>query len=99
MVMALGCVGTGWLDDLDTRLAVGFLATAAPWKSGPSFGLSIDGACAVGKPGMGSADVVLMPPVYAMPFGQAVRNLSIRTEHAQSDGLTVDACIWVAEGI
>jgi hypothetical protein len=52
MVMALGCVGTGWLDDLDSRLAVGlavgFLATAAPWKTVPSFGLSIDGACAVG---------------------------------------------------
>jgi hypothetical protein len=68
MVMALGCVGTGWLDDLGVRLAVGFLATAAPWETGPSFGFSIDGACAAGKPGMGSADVVLMSPVYALYY-------------------------------
>ncbi len=51
---------------LAVGLAVGFLATAAPWKTGPSFGFSIDGACAVDKPGMGNADVVSMSSVYAL---------------------------------
>jgi hypothetical protein len=65
MVMALGCVATGCFDDLVGRLAVGFLTTVPPSKSGPSFGPSIDRVRAVGKPGIGGAVVVSMTSVYA----------------------------------
>jgi hypothetical protein len=68
MVMALGCVATGCLDKLAARLVVGFLATFIPSKTEPWSGLSIDGARAVGKPGIGGIDTVSMSPVYARRY-------------------------------
>src|SRR4051812_20936242 len=67
MVIAFGCDGlmAGLAVALVAGLAVGFLLTVAPSVAGPSYGPSIDGACATGKLGMGNGAVVFMTPVYA----------------------------------